>query len=229
MPTNRISTSFTLCLTVLAVAGGCTQDAPRGDPLAGGPPVAGPKQPEMPHGHPQPALPAGHPPMDAPPRPAPPLGQQASAAPFTWTAPPGWKETKPSSSMRVAQFEADVKWDDGVPVVCALFGAIGGGRQANVDRWIAQFQQKDGTDSKSKAKVTETQRDGLTVVRVELTGAFSDGMVNPPRQTDDGMLLGGIVESADGASIYVKMTGPREGMAAQSAAFDAFLASFKKR
>jgi hypothetical protein len=96
-----------------------------------------------------------------------------------------------------------------------------------VDRWISQFRQTDGSESKSKVKVTETKRDGLTVTRVELTGAFSDGMVRPPRETEDGMLLGGIVETEGGESIYVKLTGPRDAVVGQAAAFDALLASLR--
>jgi hypothetical protein len=156
-------------------------------------------------------------------------GARPAAAPsaFEWNVPEGWKQTTPASTMRIAQFDVPGTWPDGVPVVCALFGQIGGGRQANVDRWIGQFRQADGTPSKDRTKLTESKAGDLAVTRVELTGAFSDGMQKPPRQTDDGMLLGGIVEAPDGASIYVKLTGPRDVVAAQTAAFDAFLASFR--
>jgi hypothetical protein len=149
--------------------------------------------------------------------------------PFTWTAPAGWKQVTPSSTMRIAQFDLDAAWPDKVPVQCAIFPAIGGGKQANVDRWIGQFQQADGSDSKEKTKLAESTRDGLTITRVELRGIFADGMQKPPRQTDDGMLLGAIVESADGENLYVKLTGPRAAIESEAVRFDEFIASVKRK
>ena len=223
-----------LLLVTASLLAACGQDAPRGDPLTGGAPPAGAPGAQNPHGMPD-GMPAGHPPM--------PggmgggmgagmgggMGGSMAPAPreadFGWTVPDGWTETPPASPMRIAQFDLDAKWPDGLPVQCALFPAIGGGKQANIDRWAGQFSQQDGSASKDKLKVTETTSGDVTVTRIELLGSFSDGMVRPPRETADGMLLGAIVETKDGANLYVKLTGPREALESETAQFDAFVKS----
>jgi hypothetical protein len=170
-------------------------------------------------------LPDAHPPVSGGPRPA----TQPKQVPFDWNAPAGWTETEPSSALRFAQFDLPGKWSDGAAVQCAFFPAIGGGKDANVDRWLGQFTQKDGSSSKDKAKIAESKRDGLTITRVEVRGAFSDGMQRPPRQTDDGMLLGAIIESEDGANLYIKIAGPREAIEAESANFDTLLTTIRRK
>lgn len=225
-----------LLAAATATLAACEQDGPRGDPLKGGTPAA----PTDPHAgmdmggraSPHPALPSDHPPVPGmggsmPSPMKPPASPQTTS--FTWTAPQGWKQVTPSSTMRIAQFDLDATWPDGIPVQCAIFPAIGGGKQANIDRWIGQFQQADGSASKDKAKLAESSRDGLSVTRIELRGQFSDGMQKPPRQTDDGMLLGAIVEAPDGDNLYVKLTGPRAAIESEAARFDEFVASLRRK
>lgn len=205
----------------------CEQDAPRGDPLKGGSasgaPAMQPGMGEMPPGHP-PMLPDAHPPVAGGPKP-----NAVKPVPFEWETPAGWTEVAPASALRFAQLDLPGKWPDGGAVSCAFFGAIGGGKQANIDRWIGQFTMKDGSSAKDKAKITESKTGDLTVTRIELVGAFADGMQRPPRQADDGMLLGAIIESAGGESLYIKLAGPRSAIEPEAAKFDAMLASFTKK
>ena len=222
----RTASALALTALVLSAAtlAACGQDGPRGDSLKGGAPASGGA---MPPGHPTTppqGLPEGHPPVGA--GSAGPIPERRPV-PFTWAAPGGWTETKPSSAMRFAQYEIAGKWPDGAAVQVAFFANLGGGRDANIDRWVGQFAQKDGSDSKSKLSTKESQSGALKVTRVELTGSFSDGMQRPPRQTDDGMLLGAIVEAADGANLFVKLAGPRAAVEAEKARFDELIASFK--
>ena len=227
--------SLVLLLCVAIGAAACGEDGPRGDPLKGGEAPVTKSPGRLPEGHPPipQGLPEGHPPVDGPgaarPAPMPGKGAAPDERPFSWTTPSGWTETPPTAAAmqwgRIAQFDTGARSPNGAGVVCTVSSAIGGGLQANVDRWADQFRQADG--SAVKPKLAETARDGLTVTRVELSGVFVDPMQK--LESADGMLLGAIVETADGESIYVKLGGPRELVAAQAASFDAFLASIRKK
>ena len=82
-------------------------------------------------------------------------GAMGSVAGISWAIPAGW-ETGPERAMRAATYRAG---EGPVKADCAVFyfgPGQGGGVQDNNDRWIGQFTQADGSDSKNKAKI-ETQ------------------------------------------------------------------------
>jgi hypothetical protein len=54
---------------------------------------------------------------------------------------------------------------------CAVFTNIGGGVQANIDRWIGQFDQADAAKAKQKKETIN----GFPVTLVDLTGTFAGG------------------------------------------------------
>src|SRR5713226_8571105 len=82
-----------------------------------------------------------------------------------YKVPDGWVAGQPSSRMRVAQFKlpkADGDNEDG-ELVLYYFGANQGGTaEANIDRWISQIQQADGSSSKVNAKTESLTVNGLT-------------------------------------------------------------------
>ena len=81
-------------------------------------------------------------------------------------APDAWTAEKPTSNMRIAQYKlpkADGDPED-ASLVLYYFGAGQGGNvQANIDRWIGQMQQSDGSASKDKAKTEDLTVNGLKV------------------------------------------------------------------
>jgi hypothetical protein len=81
---------------------------------------------------------------------------QGGGGELRFKAPDGWTTEKASSSMRVAQYKLPKAEGDkeDASLVLYYFGATQGGTpQANIDRWIGQMQQADGSDSKSKARL----------------------------------------------------------------------------
>ena len=215
-----------LALTALAA---CSQDGPRGDPLKGGdappPSVGGPVGADgLPPGHP-PMLPPTHPPMDAPTQKVGPVGGLPPVA-FAWSIPEGWKESTPSSGMRMAQFDLPGTWADGGAVQCVVFTAMGGGKKGNLDRWAGQVG-----GAKGDPKITESKVGDMTVTKIEVRGSFADGMTKPPKSVEDGMLLGAVIEVPGmGETVYtVKLAGPRAVIEPEMAKFDALLASFKPK
>ena len=135
-------------------------------------------------------------------------GTTASAAGVTWTIPEGWDLVGPRP-MRAATYmigKGELESECGV----FFFGnGQGGDIETNINRWIGQFQQPDGSDSKSKAKVGHRDVNGLKVTTIDLAGTFmSGGMGGQPQVSKLGFrLLGAIVEAPDGP-LFFKLTGP---------------------
>jgi hypothetical protein len=222
--TTRTTSVLSLALLSLAVAA-CGQDAPRGDPLKGG--AAPPAQPGMGPG----GMPPGHPPMGQMPGQmpgkTPPAMREPSPAPFSFAAPPGWAASPPTSGMRMAQFDLPGKWPDGGAVQCVVFSAMLGGRQGNIDRWIGQVGQTDGSPSNAKAKITESKVGKLNITRVEIRGTYVDGMAKVKRESDDALLLGAVIDAGSDEVWTIKLAGPRSEVEPEMAKFDALLASIQ--
>lgn len=213
----------TLIVTATAGLTACGEDAPRGDPLKGGDAPA--SRPGMMQGNPH--GPGGVP-TTRPGQVAPGEMKEPSPAPFTWTVPDGWKSSPPTSGMRMAQFDLPSTWSDGGAVQCVVFSAMLGGRQGNLDRWIGQVSQADGSSTKDKTKISEMQVGALTVTRIEIRGSYTDGMAKVPRSADDAIFLGAVIGAGTGDEVWtIKLAGPRAAVEPEMAKFDALLASIK--
>lgn len=172
-------------------------------------------------------LPVGHPPVDkaAEPPAAAPTGP-ALAGGLTWEAPAPLVRRAPKSNMRVAEYGLE-----GAPeaeLTVFYFGADQGGSvEANMTRWVGQFSQKDG--SETKAKRSERKVKDLEVSLVEATGVYSGGMMAPGAggaKQEDAMLLGAIAKGPEGA-VFFKLVGPRDKLESSRAAFDGLIDSIR--
>lgn len=121
--------------------------------------------------------------------------------------------------MRKAQLTVSGKNGKTALITFFYFGAgQGGSVQANIDRWAAQFNAKDG--SPIKATTTLQKIKNTTVTFVSADGTFASGMPGGPTQAcSDYALRGAIMESAQG-DVYVKMTGPEELVKDSTPVFD---------
>ena len=177
------------------------------------------------------SLPAGHPPVgektaEPAPTPASPTGP-ASAGGLTWEATAPLVRRTPKSSMRVAEYGLEGSPESELTVF--YFGADQGGTiDANMTRWIGQFTQADGSETKSKR--SEKKVNGIDVSLVEAKGIYSGGMAMPgapaPANQPDAMLLGAIAKGPQGA-VFFKLVGPREKLEAARPAFDKLVKSIK--
>ena len=130
-----------------------------------------------------------------------PVGGLNFQRPESW----GWVETR--SPMRKAQLSvpgSDAK--SGGEVVFFHFGpGNGGGVQANVDRWLGQFEEK-GPALMSKVETVKVRNQDLTLVRAQ--GTYLSGMPGGPKTPQpDTLLLGAIVPGPEGA-VFIRFTGP---------------------
>ncbi len=145
-----------------------------------------------------------------------------------WTAPDGWVEERPSSSMRRAQFRVPgVEGDADAEAVVFYFGpGQGGDVEANVNRWLQQFTGADGGPS-SDSSVRDLEVSGLGILRVETRGTYDGGMrmgAGPSGPFPGYMLLGAIAQGPD-SNWFFKLTGPEGTVTANAEAFDAWIGS----
>jgi hypothetical protein len=157
--------------------------------------------------------------------------QSTPAGSLAFTAPAAWHTRPAASSMRVAEFvvpHAPGDTDD-AELIVYFFGGSGGSADANIDRWIGQMQQPDGSASKDKARRDAQTVNGLKVSTVDVSGTYVAEM--RPGATEHFnkpgfRLRAAVVETPRGA-YYIKMTGPAKTVAAADGDFKKFLASLK--
>lgn len=139
-------------------------------------------------------------------------------AAISWKVPAGWQTLENPTSIRLATYAiagADVS-----------VSRAGGGTEANIDRWVRQFDEA-GQDKRSVKTVR-----GLKIVVVEVSGTYlGSGMALPAAGTDEHAndkkswaLLGAVVETP-GSSYFFKMTGPAASVKSAHKGFDALLDS----
>jgi hypothetical protein len=137
---------------------------------------------------------------------------------FTFSRPSDWQWVESTSMMRKAQLKVtDAARKETAEVVFFYFGeGGGGGTQANIDRWLAQFEEpKD----KLNPKVDETTVGKRKVSYVRAQGTYLSGMPGGPKTPQPNtMLLGAILESGQG-NVFIKFTGPIKLAEASQPAF----------
>jgi hypothetical protein len=182
------------------------------------------------------SLPPNHPPIDTgsmnggalPPN-HPSIGgavsPQGSLAPaegdspaIVWRAPDAWQKAANPNAMRLATYRVP----GGVEVSVSR---AGGSTEANIQRWIAQFEDL-ARDTRAEKIVH-----GLQVVTVDIAGTYVGGgmtMGGPAEPKHDWAMMGAIVESGD-PPYFFKMTGPAAAVLAAHPAFDRFVESVAPR
>jgi hypothetical protein len=156
---------------------------------------------------------------------------QALSGDLRFKAPDGWVTEKPSSSMRVAQYKLTKAEGDkeDASLVLYYFGATqGGSAQANIDRWISQMEQPDGSPSKGKAKTESLTINGLKVTTVDVTGTYTAEMApgSGTFHSDANYRLRAAVIETPKGNYFVKLAGPAKTIARWDQAYTDYLKSF---
>src|SRR5262249_3968472 len=110
-------------------------------------------------------------------------------------------------------------------IVVYFFGGSGGTVQANLDRWIGQLSQPDGSPSSKVAQTTHSEVHGLKVTAVDVSGTYvaetspaASEQFNKPGSRQ----IAAAVETS-GGPYYVKFLGPAKTVAKWKPAFDDFM------
>jgi len=160
-------------------------------------------------------------------------GIQAAPPPgsLAYTAPAIWQARPVASRMRVAEFVIPHATGDAedAELIVYYFGTGAGTVDANIDRWIGQIQQPDGSSTKAKARRSTQSVNGLAVTTVDATGTYVAEMRPGAAEhfNKPGFRLRAAVVETPRGPYYIKMTGPAKTMAAADAAFAAFLGSLR--
>jgi hypothetical protein len=134
--------------------------------------------------------------------------------------------------MRVGQYKlpkTEGDKEDGVLVVYYFGASQGGSPQANIDRWIGQMQQPDGSDSKAKAKTETMTVNGLKVTTVDVTGLYTAEMAPGSKTFHNDAnyrLRAAVIETPKG-NYFVKLAGPEKTIARWDQSYNDYLKSFE--
>ncbi len=160
-------------------------------------------------------------------------GKEVKAGDLNLTVPPSWKQQQPSNSLRLAQFAITPAEGDADPTELVISPPIGGTREANIARWIDQFEKEGRELVMSQGKCPQGE-----YVLVQLSGTYRRP-VGPPimRKTvpTPGYRMHGVILSAtskDGApagNYFLKLTGPAKTVAANEEALRAAFGADKSK
>ncbi len=180
-------------------------------------------------------LPPGHPPIgdmaERPTMPELPATSRPALA-LAYTAPDTWQKEAPRSMLRLEQFRLPHAEGDAEDGELAVFGGgIGGGVDANVQMWRAQFALPDGQAIPDEGVVQQTLAvNNLKITVVDIAGRYSGRSMAPgtsaPAAKEDYRMLGAIVETPSGPW-YFKAVGPLRTIAAHREEFMDFLRTIK--
>jgi len=137
----------------------------------------------------------------------------ASGAGLEFETPSTWIKETPSSSMRLAQYRLPHLPEDSedAELVVFYFGGQGGTVQANVERWIGQFSDPNGSPITDAVKVSERDTDGIHLTIVDVSGTYHQAQGPMMAATTDKpnyRMLAAVAEGPTGPTFF-KLTGPQ--------------------
>lgn len=146
---------------------------------------------------------------------------------LTFTPPADWKEL-PKAGMRVADFRLPAAEGaaDEAQVTVYDFGMLGGGSpEANVQRWLAQFDPKDGEPKIEKPKDGVTPK--ITLVEVAGTYVAETRPGSGVKHNKPGWSMIAAVVEGGGKTLFVKAVGPKATIEKQADAIRAYIRGAK--
>jgi hypothetical protein len=133
------------------------------------------------------------------------------AAGITFDRPASWVIEIPSSQMRLAQMRLPGDAGNAELTVFCFGTGQGGPIQANIDRWVGQFENADSPGMSVESSTETVERDGLTVHTVTARGTYTP-LMGPMMRGEEPFpgyaLHGVIVEGGPEGTVFVKVTGP---------------------
>jgi hypothetical protein len=135
------------------------------------------------------------------------------------TAPENWVPKPPAMQMIAQEFSvpaAEGDQQDGRVTVMVAGGSI----EANLDRWMNQFAQPDGSKTSDRVKVEKKTVGGQEVHLADLSGTYHDsrGMMGPAVDRPDYRMLAAIIPTAEG-NYFIKFYGPKKTVSQNENAF----------
>jgi hypothetical protein len=145
---------------------------------------------------------------------------------ISFKMPGEWQVQRPTSQMRRAQLGASGSAGP-AQLIVYFFGPQGAGStDANIERWIGQFTNADGSPV-SDSKKTSSKVAGFEVTKLEVAGQYASGMAGggQPDAPQAGQRLLAAIVNTTGGPYYFKFLGPSASVTENGAVFDALIAS----
>lgn len=144
----------------------------------------------------------------------------------TLEAPKDWVRKQPRT--RIVEHEFATPGEAGAEGRFTVMAA-GGGVDANIDRWITQFTQPDGSSTKEKTKIQKLKVAGQEIHYVDISGTFKDqaGPFAPGMNRPDYRMLAAIIVTEKHGMHFLKLTGPKASIAGQEKPFQDMLNSLQ--
>lgn len=157
-------------------------------------------------------------------------GEIVLAGKYRLTVPQGWQRRTPAISM--------IEYEFSVPAVTGdprdgrvTFMAAGGSVEANIQRWINQFEHPQGQPASDHVKQETLEIAGTRVHFVDITGTYMESsgpMMGNAVPRENYRMLGAVIESQDGLSYFIKFYGPEKTVAANAEAFRKMIESLHR-
>jgi hypothetical protein len=135
-------------------------------------------------------------------------------------APGSWTRKKPQTMIVEHEFAVPAAEGDKADGRLTVMAA-GGGVEANIERWVGQFAQPDGGNTRERAKIQNIKVAGEEVHLVDISGTFRDqrGPGAPAVEWPKYRMLAAIIATKGLGNYFVKFYGPERTVAEHEKAF----------
>jgi hypothetical protein len=215
---------LTILGAILAIAPGCGEPAPSPSPeppsAAPAPPSSAAEEPPAAPAAPRPAAPPTTAPASTLEEPADPA--KAEFLGFVAPKPATWSWFPPENRMRAANWVVPgASGADQAHVI--VFQGIGGGRDANIQRWLGQFRTPEQRPVEPEIETMEL--DGMPVTFVLLVGERMN--MGQRFFTPSQALLAAIIEAPEG-ELFVTLAGEEVTVRANREDFEAMVRGMRR-
>jgi hypothetical protein len=146
-------------------------------------------------------------------------------------APAEWKEEKPSSRLRLAQFRLPAQGGDKEDADLAIFKGISGSSKDNIKRWKDQFAPPEGKTIDDVSKVETLKVSGSEAFYLDVAGTYKykfppfDPNAKVTLKPNYRMLA---IQFEGPKDVYhIKLTGPAKTIEYYKKGFDEWFKAFK--
>lgn len=159
-------------------------------------------------------------------------GNILEVAGLAFTVDESWKNIRPQSAIRVAEYQLDGANGPAEMAVFYFGQNQGGGIEDNIRRWAGQFTADAGTTSTGGAQVARMEKDNLRLALVKMEGTYDPGSMGPMGPASTGpkpnyALFGLVVAGGPEGSVFIKVTGPKETISEHNDALEAMAQSVR--
>jgi hypothetical protein len=156
---------------------------------------------------------------------------QVAGGAIVFDAPEAWPSVEPANQL--IEHELAVAPPEGSNAAAARLTvmAAGGSVEANIARWIGQFQGTEGGADRDTAESEAIEVGGMKATIVEVAGTYLESAGGPfgPKTPRPGYrLVGAIVETQGEGNYFFKLVGPEASVEPASEAFREMLATLRK-